>query len=271
MEIKDLSFEEFDKLSDSLTDQKIGEKFGVTKSNAIYYRRRLGVRSYGDKHGITVGVRGVSNTSNRKIWFNERFFQHIDSEVKAYALGLLITDGHITKQMHRAIISQTESESYILREIARAMNYEGNLKVDAPKPNSYQINNTCSLVLNSTLLCQDLVNLGLSSPKTSITRLPKVHQDLEPHLLRGVWDGDGTISKNDTSSTLSGNKEFLESVAECFERNGIKTGSVRPNKSIYRLTIHGIKGLDWMYGCNPSIVLQRKLARYTARKVLTST
>lgn len=271
MKIQDLSFEEFDSLSDSFTDQQIGSKFGVSKGRAIYYRRKLGVKSYGEKNGIVVGAKGVSNTSSRKNWFNERFFQHIDSEVKAYALGLLITDGHITKEMHKAMISQTESDSYILREIAEAMDYKGDLKVDAPKPNSYQTNNTCTLVLNSTLLCQDLVNLGLSSPKTSITKLPKVHSTVEPHLLRGIWDGDGSISKNDTSSTLSGNKEFLESVAECFARNGIKTGSVRPNKSIYRLTIHGIKGLDWMYGCNPSIALQRKLARYTVRKLLTST
>lgn len=270
MEITELSFADFDNLTNEFTDLQIAEKFGIGKNNAGYYRRKLKVKSFAEKHGITVGVKGVSNVSNRKIFFNERFFQSIDSEVKAYTLGLMITDGHITKEMHRARISLTESDSYILREIAEAMDFEGDLLITKPQKNSYQVHDVVNLNLNSTVLCQDLLNLGLATPKTNIVSLPKIDSELECHLLRGMWDGDGTISKNDTSSTLSGNKELLESVADCLHRNGITTGSVRPNKSIYRLSFHGIKGLDWMYGCNPSIVLQRKLARYTVRKLLAS-
>jgi hypothetical protein len=269
MELLELSFDEFDALTNTYSDNKISQQFGVGKSKVGYYRRKLGVKSYAEKNGITVGVKGVSNSSNRKIWFDERFFQNIDSEIKAYALGFLMTDGHITKEMHRASMYITEADSYLLKEMADAMGFTGNLLVAKPAEGGYQVHDVYILNLNSTVLCQDLVNLGLSSPKSSIHKLPSIPSELECHLLRGMWDADGSISKNDTSSTLSGNQNLLESVAKCLDRNGINHGAVRKDKTIWRITCHGIKALDWIYGCNPSIVLERKLERYKIRKLLS--
>ena len=269
--LQSLTKQEFNKLTDKYTDKKIGEMFELSKNYVGYWRRRIGVQSYGSKNNIVVGVKGVSNTSNRKIFFNERFFQSIDSEAKAYALGLMLTDGHLTKEMHRARISLTESDAYILSNIASYMDFEGDIIVTKPSKDNYQVHNMHSLNLNSTMLCQDLVNLGLSSSKDNLLTLPNIPLKLQRHMLRGMWDGDGYISKSECTFELSGRKELLESVVSCFVKNGLETNpNIQKQKTIYRLRLYSIKHMDLIYkDSNPKLRLVRKFERYSLLKALS--
>ena len=273
MNLRDLSYEQFDQLTDLHTDKRIGEQFSVGKNYVGYCRRRLGVKSFGEKNGIVVGVRGVSNVSNRKYQFNERFFQVIDSEIKAYALGLMMTDGHITKSLHRARIALTEADSAILHKIAAAASFTGKLIVSKPRSGNYQVSNMINLNFNSTLLVQDLLALGLTTSKDKNLALPKIDSSLEHHMIRGIIDGDGAVLKSGELICLSGRKEFLEDIVNCFSRHGFtKVGGIYSDKTIYRLRMpkYAIPAIDWVYECNPSIVLERKLELYRLRKAFDS-
>lgn len=269
MDLTLLDFNQFDSLTNQYTDQQIGNQFNVGKSKVGRYRRKLGVKSYGEKHNIIVGVKGVSNTSNRKYSFNERFFQCIDSEVKAYAIGLMMTDGHIAKNLHRARLALTEADSYVLRQIAEAMEFAGEFLIDKPREGNIQKHNMVVFNLNSTTLVQDLLALGLTTSKNTNTFLPKISPELECHLIRGIIDGDGSILKTDQLLSLSGRKELLENIVDCFKRHGFtRTGNITSNRSIHRLRMgqYATPILDWVYECNPTIVLKRKLELYQLRK-----
>lgn len=269
MDLQTLTIEEFNQLTNTYTDKQIGELVKAGKNKVGHYRRKMGVKSYGEKHNISVGVKGVTNPTNRKYQFNERFFQFVDSEIKAYALGLIMADGHITKQLHRARISLTEDDSYLLNQIAEAIDFSGTFLIDKPRAGNYQKHNMVILNLNSTVLVQDLLNLGLTTSKNTNLCLPKIDSELEPHLIRGIVDGDGSVLKKEEIISLSGRKELLEDIVFCFARHGFnRVGTITPNKSIHRLRMgqYAIPAINWFYECNPSIVLKRKLDLYQLRK-----
>lgn len=271
-DITGLTYADFDLLTDKYTDREIAKQYDIGFAKVGYYRRKLKVKSYGEKNGFQVGIKGVSNVTNRKFFFNERFFQFIDSEVKAYTLGLLMADGHITKTMHRARISLTKSDSYILKQICKAMDFEGELIVSKPVKGGYQVHDVYNLNLNSTILCKDLINLGLSTPKNTILSLPKIPHELEHHLIRGLWDGDGAIYRSGSLAGMTGRKPLLEDINRCFQRHGFERGgSIHAQKSVHEMVLglYAIPILDWIYECNPTIVLKRKLERYQLRKALS--
>lgn len=273
MKITELNFNQFDELTSQFTDKQIAERFESNKNYVGYCRRKLGVKSFGEKHNIVVGVKGISNVSNRKHHFNERFFQVIDSEVKAYALGLMMTDGHITKSLHRARLHLTEDDGYVLEAIAKAADFTGELLIDRPKEGSRQVKNMKILNFNSTLLVKDLLALGLTTSKATTLALPKIDPSLENHLIRGIIDGDGGFMKRDEILCISGRKELLEDIIDCFARHGFsKVGRLRTDKTIYRLRMprYAIPAIDWVYGTNPTIFLRRKYNRYQTRKSFES-
>lgn len=275
--LKALTFEEMDALTSQFTDAKIAEQIGgVSKNNVGHHRRRLGVKSYGKKNNIVVGVKGVSNPTMRKHTFNKRFFQNINSEIKAYTLGLLMADGHITKELHRVRIALTEADSYILKEIAKAIEHKGEMIVTVPNPGSYQVYNFITMNLNSTVLAQDLLNLGLTTSKDTNLTVPNIPAELECHWFRGMFDGDGylpTYKQTITSgfgAELSGRKELLESINLMLLRHNLGEMRIRPMKMIYKGVIRWatFEILDWSYGCNPTIAMTRKLDRYKEVKAL---
>jgi hypothetical protein len=266
-----LSYDELDKMTDSMTDKQIAESLGgCSKNNVGYYRRKLGVKSYGEKNDLVVGVKGVPNPSNRKYFFDQRFFANIDSEIKAYALGLFFTDGHITKELHRARLSLTLSDSMVLEQIASEAKLDNPLLVTKPSKGNYQVEPMASLNFNSSELVKDLIALGLSPSKDNNTKLPSIDPALEKHLLRGIIDGDGTIptvhaaQRSFAICELSGREAFLESVNEMLARHQLPLFRITKMKSIHRgrISINDFSVLHWCYEGEPSICIKRKQERY---------
>lgn len=264
-----------DVLTETMSDKEIAEHLGDCSKNNVGHRRRsLGVKSYGEKHGITVGVKGVSNVTNRKHHFNESFFRVIDSEIKAYAMGLFFTDGHITKQLNRARLSFTEEDSVVLTQIAQEAELDAPLLIDKPREGNYQVHNMVVLNFNSTSLVSDLLSLGLSPSKDDNLVLPSISSHLECHLLRGIIDGDGHLpsltsyARQRGLAEISGRLGLLRSINSLLERNGFCCGSIGKMRSIHRLRLKKahLPVLDWTYGCNPTIAIPRKLQRYLELK-----
>lgn len=270
-----LTYGEMDKLTSQFSDQQIAKQFeGATKNKVGYYRRKLQVKSYGEKNNIQVGVKGVSNPTNRKHFFDEDFFKVIDSEIKAYALGLFFTDGSIDKSLHRARLFLTEADSSVLYQIAKAAKLEDGLVVTKPPKNNYQVHNMIYLNFNSSRLTQDLVKLGLVNGKENNIELPKIDKELECHFFRGMMDGDGhivstkSLLRNGFSAGIAGRKPLLENLNNLFVQHGFKPAYLREMKSIHelRFSLSHLPILDWCYGCNPSIAIPRKLNNYLSVK-----
>lgn len=141
---------------------------------------------------------------------NERFFENIDSEEKAYFLGLLISDGNVFKDNtgRQASISITlnSNDEYILQEFKEILNINTSISKDG---------RGCSqIAVRSNLMANDLKQYGVVPRKSYITYLPKINDIYMSHLIRGILDGDGSILAK-PSPKKDGHNRYLHSISFC--------------------------------------------------------
>lgn len=176
----------------------------------------------------------------RKHFFNEDYFEVIDSEQKAYWLGFISADGTITKA--------SQWDSYRLRINLQIMD-KGHLillrdHIGAKSSNiiDYLSDSSASgfgtsqqsrIVLNSKKMCSDLKRYNVVVNKSDIIEMPDLKKDLVRHYIRGFIDGDGSFhycprkgtDKFRFSFEVVGNSlKILEQFQKFFAEHGIKLG-----------------------------------------------
>lgn len=126
---------------------------------------------------------------------NENYFSLIDTEEKAYILGLLFTDGNVSYNKERQPnirISLKLSDVDILLRIKDELNLNCSLIYDKREKKE-----TATLSFRSQKIANDLEKYGIIPNKTYLTKqIPKIKEELLPHLIRGIIDGDGSIFWN---------------------------------------------------------------------------
>ena len=142
------------------------------------------------KYGLTskIGSQGA-----RKHKFNERYFENIDSEEKAYWLGFIAADGCVykNKQSYRLQINLKGSDIDHLKKFQKAICSD--YKITEKKVGKAQ-SNTCQLKINSTKMCNDLIKNNIIERKSIIFEPPILNKNLMSHFIRGYFDGDGWIT-----------------------------------------------------------------------------
>ena len=141
------------------------------------------------KNGVTIRSAKRRSKINRHNYFN-----NIDSIDKAYFLGWMISDGSIieskTRQGREKVVSLEihNKDRYILELFACVLGANASIvKVSKKRNHAY-------IRFASNQMSNDLAKYGVVPNKSFITYLPKLRNDLMPHLLRGIFDGDGTIT-----------------------------------------------------------------------------
>lgn len=141
---------------------------------------------------------------------NERFFKKIDSEEKAYFLGLLISDGNVFKDNtgRQASISITLDlkDEYILQKFKEVLNVNTSISKDG--------RGCGQIAIRSNLMADDLKQYGVVPRKSYITYLPKINDIYMSHLIRGILDGDGSILAK-LSPKQNGHNRYLHSISFC--------------------------------------------------------
>lgn len=141
---------------------------------------------------------------------HEDFFETIDSEEKAYILGLLLSDGYIIYPNRKGRspqwgITLQEKDSYILEAIKKSIGT--NKKITTRNHNN---SIEYYLILTSSKMVNDLSKYGIVKQKSKTIRLPKIDNQYMHHLIRGIFDGDGCVYKNVCS--FCGNKNIVEDI-----------------------------------------------------------
>lgn len=211
-----LSREELDSLTDTMSDAEISRLYGYTRTAATYVRKRLGVLSFAQKHGARKYARHYTVRpgqkrvfSHRRSGANERFFSVIDTPSKAYWLGFFLADAWIITEKGEPTgyaIALHERDREALEELQSELNGTDMIRRTRPGSSMLQIK------LTSSIAAQDLIQHGVVPRKSKTAALPLVSTDLRPHLLRGYFDGDGSISLRNNSLTMdltSGSKDLL--------------------------------------------------------------
>lgn len=240
------------------TPVEIGELLTCTTCNIT---RRL------RKEGIIVkkdySKRRFSRNGRYKVDVN--YFDTIDSEDKAYFLGLLYSDGSVCSNFFYIKLADED----ILQIFKDKIKYEGPIKyIPKPKPNW---KGCYKLTINSKQLVQKLIDLGCTPNKTKTIEMPNIEENLIRHFIRGFFDGDGCLQLNNKLSHCridftSASKKFLEQLRPIITQQALTNGYLGKESKyeVWHLNYSGQqtkKILNWLYK-DSSIYMKRKHDKY---------
>lgn len=201
---------------------------------------------------------------------DENYFDTINSSNKAYILGFIYADGSVSERGNLTIcLSKKDTE--ILEFIKEELNYSGVISTKLVNKNEYSLLNIVSKVMVNRL-----IELGIAPNKTyNSSTLPTVPKEYFNDMLRGYFDGDGSIYKNGEKGftvSFSSNINILNNLKSYFNALDIKSSNIRlRNKnSEYSamLEIRGnnqiIKIKNLLYSKNNIFYLKRKYSKFLA-------
>jgi hypothetical protein len=241
------------RLTSTMTDMAIARMYGCASGTVARWRDRYEIPRSPRQSG--------GNTIRWKT--NRDFFARIDTPEKAYILGFLIADGHIRKDGSKVQVSVKEADAGLLEMIARETGCDAPLR---PTTNHYDGSRMLRLNLCGRKLVSDLNALVVRHDKSRTATWPVIPAELEGHLLRGVWDGDGYIGKG--IFELIGTSALLDGVVAAAQRH---TGCLlRRRMSGRDSAYHYAYGtrrdtpvLHWMYS-SATITLERKREKFVS-------
>lgn len=154
--------------------------------------------------------------NERKYKVNDNFFKKWSPNM-AYILGFWFTDGNMDDVRNIFNISQHKKDKYLLKAILKEMNSNNPLRLNR---------NNYSFAIRSKEIVTDIKKLGGIPRKSLTVKFPKIPQRYLSDFIRGLWDGDGSIShvkklNHYTSSFSCGSKIFIYKVL-CVLRKNIK-------------------------------------------------
>lgn len=225
--------------------------------------------------------RRTAQSYTRKYIPNEKFFEIIDTEEKAYVLGFLYADGNnYVKGTHsyEVSINLQEGDKIILEKMRDLLSPNSPVKyLVASNPNW---KNQYSLKINSKIMTQQLTALGCVPAKSLILQFPNWLTDLklQQHFIRGYFDGDGSVYSKKPSETghidwgwqITSTNQFCWAVKNLLEDRlnihfSSKLDHDETNDITSTISVGGNlqvrKVLDWLYQ-DATIYLPRKYEKY---------
>ena len=152
-------------------------------------RNKQGIFSRASKLGV------------RRLYYNKKYFEVIDSHEKAYWLGFLFADGYVTSGNRWGLeLSKNDEEHF--KKFLKAIEFNGKIKYRTRTNviNGIETTNTsCSICINNSKMYDDLVRCGVVRNKTNHLVFPEeevLKKEFQHDFIRGFFDGDGTITYN---------------------------------------------------------------------------
>ena len=239
-----------------LSSGKLAEKYRCNKSTICDILKKNGIKAR-DGH------------FKRQYSFNEHYFDKIDSEDKAYFLGLLFADGCNLKERNIVCIELIKTDSAILEKFAEVTGNNRPL-YDYNHKNGQT---STKLSFNSKYFCEVLDKLGCVPRKSLVLQFPNyLDESLLRHFLRGYFDGDGSITLYRGKNTINrqasvvSSKYFIDSLKEKISQINSNIHYItRPTGNGSSLVLcrkDSVKEfLSYIYE-DCSIYLERKFLRY---------
>jgi intein-encoded DNA endonuclease-like protein len=193
-------------------------------------------------------------TSKKTYSFNEDYFEIIDSEEKAYLLGLITADGFIVNNFNtkkkRYVVELGVCDKELPEILLKAIN--GNQRIYEINMSKWGGNLIYRLTLASKKMVEDLINLGVGPKKSKTQTFAEcVPDNLVRHYIRGIFDGDGTVGiykKNKKNSLqymfgISGTEQLIKRIQQELLKIGLPKNKIRKNSGRYLFQYGGKKHL----------------------------
>lgn len=161
------------------------------------------------------------------------YFRDIDTPMKAYLLGLLMSDGSISDTNQLKL--EVHEKDRCLAELTRdAIAPQARIGLGRVRQRSGKITPMARFAIQSPGLAADLARHGVVNCKTLIVKWPRtVPPGLENSFACGYYDGDGSLDRRQPYrwSTVCGIPEFLVEMQECIAKHtGIGVGGPYQDK-----------------------------------------
>jgi uncharacterized protein (DUF433 family) len=208
---------------------------------------------------------------------NEHYFDSIDTPDKAYFFGLLYSDGcnnYVPNKSYNIILQLSgEEDKDILIKLLKYIGSNSPISKIIPKDSHWKpiyrvsiCNKHMSTILN---------NYGVGKGKTYNLKFPThLKPELYSHFIRGVFDGDGSISTTEHRGAyvnIIGTKDFcinLNKVLNRLKINNTVCTCHNTNPLIKEIRIVDVKSVltfcNWIYWNKGELYLKRKYRRYVS-------
>lgn len=216
------------------TTKNISEKLGISPSTVLRVLKRNNINIDKTRRSKVKRV--------RRFDVNDNYFTKIDSNEKAYILGLLYADGYLTIEgSGTKTIGIDLIDEEILREISLRLDYKGEVRhIKNYKSNSgfKSVSKRFRLKFSSEKIYENLINLGCT-PRKSLTLTFPTEEQVPKKFIKafilGYFDGDGSIIKTTRkgkqykngkyesySLSFVGTEEFLNSLKKVLNLEHLK-------------------------------------------------
>lgn len=157
--------------------------------------------------------------------YNKTFFENIDTQEKAYVLGLMYADGWIQKRKgsYKLCLSLHSQDKDLVFAVAKLLSTD-------KQPYYWSCRDLYDIEISCKQMVEDLEKWGVTQAKTFTITFPNfLEKNLIPHFIRGYFDGDGCVwegkrkymhfpTKNKTIHNvkfhITSNLQFLEGLRE---------------------------------------------------------
>ncbi len=179
----------------------INNGYGLTDIKTTLRIDTSTIRNIANEYGTTIERQYPPRTESNKD-FKDDYFSVINTEAKAYYLGLIYTDGYVRVHNNRyfTAISLQYGDKYIIEKFKEELCCGNNIYISEKvtnysngKPSKIARFESC----NSKKMFDDLGKFNIIPNKSydskTFTNVEAIPKELYKHFIRGLIDGDGTI------------------------------------------------------------------------------
>lgn len=172
--------------------------------------------------------------ARRKYFFNQSFFDDIDSPLKAYWLGFIAADGSVSSKRNSLSISLQSRDFKHLLKFRMAIN------ASCPV---IQLCGKRRIDVYSNYMVRQLSEYNIVDRKSNVVHMPSgLNAGLEHHYWRGVFDGDGCIHHANNGYwrvTLYGSEPMMNDFKSWVSTICDTSASVHKTKTCYLFGVGG--------------------------------
>lgn len=249
----------------NITNKKISEKYNLNRGVVQDILKRNNIK-----------LKTLAETSRKHKIVDENYFKNIDTNEKAYILGLLYSDGYINKNGFGITLHEKDKE--ILEKISNiiygkiVLRYREGKETTHLNDKKFFSKPQYRLEIVSNIMKNDLIAHGCVKNKTFKIRLPKLNNiELYKSFIRGYFDGDGClcVPKNKKANivfTITSNVDFCEDIKNYVNQNFnvnmksiVRYGEVGLNRLTGAKQV--VRFMNWLYE-DADIFLKRKFDKF---------
>ena len=209
---------------------------------------------------------------------NKEFFKSINTKEKAYLLGLICSDGSIDNTGYA--FSFVSKDLDLIQLFKEKIESEHKIcKIESYDKRTNKIYTSYTIHICSKELVKQLNDIGITNNKSFTCDLPNISKELFWHFLRGLFDGDGSISKEKIKKegqlrfSIIGSGLMINKIKDILLKFGLSDTKISNTKyknefgSICKIIYYSYKDIkfiyDNMYYDSDNLRLERKYEKFS--------